>query len=589
MYCLALSCSDEDAFVNNNKDTHEKVDMLLREVVKDWSATEDDVLEAQTGYTISEQNKDVLCFTDKSKGVDIIYRFHNKQLCATLVVWNKKYSFNALSDYVYLGILDGCDIYANLSHNIMAATWVENEGDADYRTVVAFAPIDSDAYKSVEPVSAITGDCERIGDMFADLSGEVTGVTSAVEVGFVYGTTNNLSPFSDKKVSSKSTASFKITISGLNENTKYYYCAYALVDGIYYLGDIKEFVSQELDLSKAMDLASSGNANCYIVTDSGRYRFPTYKGNGKSAVGVVHSVETLWESFGTSKTPKVGDLIKFVCYKNGYVVFQTADSYNKGNAVIAAKDENGTILWSWHIWLTDQPQGQTYYNNAGTMMDRNLGATSATPGDVGALGLHYQWGRKDPFLNSYSISTSSVAKSTITWPNPVQSDSSTGTIQFAIENPTTFITANSRNDDWYYSFAIDIDKTRWTTSSNNKSIYDPCPVGWRVPDGGANGTWATALGFSNGWNHVYKTTTKGMNFSGKFGSSATIWYPAVGFRKGTDGTLGYVGSTGGYWTTTTQASGNISVYYLAFFDNGEAYPSYSRERSYGYAVRCIKE
>ena len=48
--------------------------------------------------------------------------------------------------------------------------------------------------------------------------------------------------------------------------------------------------------------------------------------------------------------------------------------------MIAAKDAEGKILWSWHIWMTDLPMGQVYWRNAGTMMDRNLGALSATPG-----------------------------------------------------------------------------------------------------------------------------------------------------------------------------------------------------------------
>ena len=126
------------------------------------------------------------------------------------------------------------------------------------------------------------------------------------------------------------------------------------------------------------------------------------------------------------------------------------------------------------------------------MMDRNLGATSATPGDVGALGLLYQWGRKDPFLGSSSISSDIEAKSTGTWPSAVSSDSSNGTIAYATANPTTFITRNNSNYDWYYTGSGTNDNTRWTTSAATKSIYDPCPAGWRVPDGGSNGVWSKA-------------------------------------------------------------------------------------------------
>lgn len=48
-------------------------------------------------------------------------------------------------------------------------------------------------------------------------------------------------------------------------------------------------------------------------------------------------------------------------------------------------------------------------------MDRNLGATTAEPNTVGALGLLYQWGRKDPFLGSASINSDVEAASTGHW------------------------------------------------------------------------------------------------------------------------------------------------------------------------------
>ena len=243
------------------------------------------------------------------------------------------------------------------------------------------------------------------------------------------------------------------------------------------------------------DLSANGTANSYIVSEAGKYKFSTVKGNSSESVGEVSSAEVLWESFGTNVTPNVGDLVKNVNYADGAISFETPSTFKEGNAVIAAKDAGGNILWSWHIWLTDQPLGQKYYNNAGTMMDRNLGATSATPGDVGALGLLYQWGRKDPFLGSSSISSNTIAKSTITWPSAVQSSAETGTVDYAILNPTTFVTGSySSAYDWLFASR---DYTLWTTSDKTKSIYDPCPAGWRVPDGGDNGIWSTAAGSSS--------------------------------------------------------------------------------------------
>lgn len=329
-------------------------------------------------------------------------------------------------------------------------------------------------------------------------------------------------------------------------------------------------------------------ANCYIVTTADTYAFKAVKGNSVESVGNVASAEVLWESYGTHNTPRVGDLVKDVSYKDGEITFKATDK--KGNAVIAAKDADGNILWSWHIWLTDQPQEQEYYNNAGTVMDRNLGATSATPGDVGALGLLYQWGRKDPFLGSSSISSSTVAKSTKYWPPAVSSDSSNGTIAYAIANPTTFIVGNDSNYDWYYTGSSSTDDTRWTTSNKAKSIYDPCPAGWRVPDGGKNGIWSNALGGSSSFtiDSLYDSTNKVVNFSGKFGPDQTIWYPASGRLYFDDGSLQYVGNYGSYWSASP--NDDYYAYYLLFkFEDHVVKPSDKTTRSRGLSVRCIKE
>ena len=337
------------------------------------------------------------------------------------------------------------------------------------------------------------------------------------------------------------------------------------------------------------NLSSNGTANCYIVSKAGTYKFKTVKGNSVTSVGAASTAAVLWESFGTSTTPNVGDLIKSVSYKDGYIAFQTADIFKEGNAVIAAKDADGTILWSWHIWLTDQPQGQVYYNNAGTMMDRNLGATSATPGDVGALGLLYQWGRKDPFLGSSSISSDEEAMSTISWPSAVESNSSNGTIEYATANPTTFIKYNYDNFDWYFTGSESSDYTRWATSESSKSIYDPCPAGWRVPDGGENGIWSKALGSSD---HIedypYNIINEGMNFFGKFGSDQTIWYPNSGERFH-DGSLCYVAYISGYWTSSPIIIDG-DVYYLCIDNDGLVDPlAGDGGCALGRSVRCLQE
>lgn len=347
----------------------------------------------------------------------------------------------------------------------------------------------------------------------------------------------------------------------------------------------------------AIDLSSAASANCYIVSAPGRYQFQAVKGNSNTLLA-VHSVDVLWESFGSDTAPSVGDLITEVtCYSNNYIAFTATDK--KGNAVIAAKDQSGNIIWSWHIWLTDKPADQVYNYNAGTMMDRNLGATSATPGDVEALGLLYQWGRKDPFLSSSSISSSTMAASTGTWPDAVTSDNDYGTIDYAIKNPTTFIKANGSNHDWYINEWRNPDNTRWQTKDKDKGLYDPCPPGYRVPNGGRlddGGVWSNAIGNNVEWTTStnWDSTNKGMNFGAtdiKFGSASTIWYPSTGRIDYNSGEFQQVGEYGACWSCTPHSGSYPQfAYYLYFTAAGHVNQlSSNNYRAEGLSVRCLKE
>ena len=315
-----------------------------------------------------------------------------------------------------------------------------------------------------------------------------------------------------------------------------------------------------------LDLSAEGTANCYHVSRTGQYRFKAVKGNTETTVGDVNTVEVLWEAFGTDVMPNVGDLIYTVSFIDGYVHFSTPEAFANGNAVIAVKDANGDILWSWHIWCSEEGwQEHIYNNNAGTMMDRNLGATSATPGSVGALGLLYQWGRKDPFLGSSSISSSVQALSTGTW----ETRSIWITNSLTISNPTTFFT-------YLYTRLPD---ANW---QSKKTAYDPCPAGWRVPEGGDNGIWKSA-GFAD---MSFDRTNYGISYS--ISSPESTWYPASGYLNCDDGVLYYSGYYGHYWFVAPY--GNDNAYGLFFEYSGNVYPTNNNNnRSNGFSVRCLKE
>ena len=330
-----------------------------------------------------------------------------------------------------------------------------------------------------------------------------------------------------------------------------------------------------IDLSTYTDLSAEGTANCYLVKAAGKYKFKAVKGNSDATVGNVKKTEVLWESFGTDVAPNVGDLVTGVGYKNGYVYFSTPEVFGNGNASIAVRNSKDVILWSWHIWCSEEGwNDHVYANNAGTMMDRNLGATSATPGDVGAFGLLYQWGRKDPFMGTCAKSGTTLAASTGTWTTTTNYQDDV----YLEENPMSFFAYNNWNCAWH---------VRWEESIKN--IYDPCPVGYRVPKGGNDGFWATALGTSsNAWNNaIMKWTNNGFTWTLADGTTAA-WYPAVGYRYLDSGALYNVGSSGYYWSASPYPSSSYYAYYLNFY-NGYVYPALNYNRGNGYSVRCVRE
>ena len=340
-------------------------------------------------------------------------------------------------------------------------------------------------------------------------------------------------------------------------------------------GDSEGGEDDGIDLSLYTDLSADGTANCYLVQAAGNYKFKAVIGNSNNTVGNVKKVEVLWETFGTDVMPNVGDLIAEVGYKNGYVYFTTADEFKTGNASIAVRNSKSLILWSWHIWYSEEGwSDQIYPNNAGTMMDRNLGATSATPGNVGALGLLYQWGRKDPFLGLCSISVKTPAVSTGTW-SVVSGQHS---VAYADENPITYISNNG--DDWCSQNGEDY-ALRW--QENKKSLYDPCPYGYRVPKGGENGFWAMALGTSDNFStkSYFDAVNKGYILPLADGKT-TAWYPDAGYRCN----LTSYFSGGCYW------SASVNTYNSAYAldcNQSNIFPAKYNTRSYGYSVRCIKE
>ncbi len=290
-------------------------------------------------------------------------------------------------------------------------------------------------------------------------------------------------------------------------------------------------ISDYTTVSSATSLGSE-TANCYMVSAAGTYRFRPVKGNSATSVGSVASVSVLWETDNTYTPVSVGNIIESVNYYPSFnsVVFSTPGVFKEGNALIAAKDSEGNILWSWHIWCTDAPAdvALSYGGQNTTFMDRNLGALSATQGDgLITHGLYYFWGRKDPFYFSNArnaISNFARVQGTLALPTATYTDASKGTVEYITAHPTEIVSVGG-GDPYYNRWFKDLPATAWW--SNTKTMYDPCPPGYVTYNNNTSSTNIFKLlydagdkySFDGSGDFFYTTVTDGTN---------SLWFPAAG-------------------------------------------------------------
>ena len=117
-----------------------------------------------------------------------------------------------------------------------------------------------------------------------------------------------------------------------------------------------------------------------------------------------------------------------------------------------------------------------------------------------------------------------------------------------------------------------------------KTIYDPCPAGWRVPQGGYDGVWAKALGDIQ--SIPYNSSYKGMNLGKLLGDADTIWYPESYWIMSIFGTLYERSAT--LWTCSLDEENEP---YTLYFPNSGKFDvmTWSFNDSSAHSVRCQKE
>lgn len=264
------------------------------------------------------------------------------------------------------------------------------------------------------------------------------------------------------------------------------------------------------------------------------------------------------------------------------------------------------FLWSWHMWVTDYdpdivlplltPEVDASGNDTRFvytvlkgevnrfsdniwktgaeldgqyMMDRNLGALSQTERH-GPGTLYYQWGRKDPFMYASSMNqapTKGVViynryNDALEFPfrtlaqlqaAGVESD----LVRYAVYHPDTYLLiaewTNSDIDD--YAGIRYIVSGNWrdpklgsskTPDLRAKSIFDPCPPGWKVPAQGSM-TFPTGTVTSTVNNISISTLPNG----------AVIYRPVVGYSAFGGPSNNYTYSNNiNYWTNRVPNGGS---------------------------------
>ena len=365
------------------------------------------------------------------------------------------------------------------------------------------------------------------------------------------------------------------------------------------------------------------NSNTFKRHDDNLISRPYLKDNGIT----VDDAELLWQ--------EVQGMITEVKVENEKIVFTIGDKIAQGNALIAAKS-GSTIVWSWHIWVTDRNINATEkvttkvlpshvydfmpvalgwvdssegvsprlytFNLTQSQSNKDLSATVNQAGTYGGTCPYYQWGRKDPLMPSKGIKDNTETKPCYDISGKTVSftaNTSDKTIKGGILYPEKIInssnknwdTGTTRNDNWN---AINGDTKGHNYNEVVKTVYDPSPVGFKMPppcaftgftdsgsylDSSSNTCIDKTNGYPDGFNEGY-------NFYTNSNNTTTTYWRACGYRAYDGGSLNNVGYLGHYWS-----AGPYSDTYGCHlvFDSSVVSPQDGDYRAHGFSVRPVSE
>lgn len=322
--------------------------------------------------------------------------------------------------------------------------------------------------------------------------------------------------------------------------------------------------------SAPADISALGTANCYMVSDAGTYRFKPTKGNSAEAISGIASVESLWEYsiFGGANAVVAAEGLE---YKDGFIWFKATGT--EGSVGIAAKDASGNILWSWHIWVLKSNPDITIGST--TLQTYNLGYIPWPSNDAYSWGLLYQWGRKDPFgIKWATVVTPADAFTTAATVADSGVIGADGTaLDYSIAHPNVFIGGNDTSCDW---FAADQAKQNSALWGETKTMYDPCPVGYKV----APSSFFKSLDGSK-----IVADLSDIRHSMVYDGKLDFFYAGYIHYNKTWAAWEYSGS----WTWSSTVPQGSPFAYSCFILGGNMEPEKGWYRGNAMMVRCVKE
>lgn len=318
---------------------------------------------------------------------------------------------------------------------------------------------------------------------------------------------------------------------------------------------------------------------------------------------------------------------------NSYLTFTIKkENLQNGNAVVAVTNAAGKVMWSWHLWFTPksslkkipvtsdgseykymtdnlgwkytkwtgglkrevvvkiEQQAETGEKKTATITLKQAAGNNIREG----YGNLYQWGRKDPLpginTTGFAFDNSYVEIPAEKGDEPANViKMKTRTIGRSIQNPGIMLPkVGGGKLSWQYQQIINLwsannNKLDGSIRNNVKTIYDPSPVGFKVPDAHAfMGFSTTGAVWSNGYTF-------------KVDNDKEIYFQAGGARYGTSGALTANGTAAIYWTSDPNSQGGQLGYaYRASMSEGSLSVPITSSTGYGsygngYGVRPVAE